>query len=68
MTCGQLDRTVRVWNYETETQEIVKQYQDDIFSVAIHPTGIKQTAQLQLPVAIKTDGRRNVLHPRKSKL
>jgi WD40 repeat protein len=57
MTCGQLDRTVRVWNYETETQEIVKQYQDDIFSVAIHPTGITQTAQLQLPVSIKTDGR-----------
>jgi WD40 repeat protein len=45
MTCGQLDRTVRVWNYETEMQELVKQYQDEIFSVAMHPTGTQRTAQ-----------------------
>jgi HPt (histidine-containing phosphotransfer) domain-containing protein len=39
MTCGQLDKTVRVWNYETMTQELVKQYQDELFSAAMHPTG-----------------------------
>ncbi|KAJ9581157.1 hypothetical protein L9F63_023662, partial [Diploptera punctata] len=40
MTCGQYDCTVRVWNYETERLELIKQYQDEIFSVAIHPTGL----------------------------
>lgn len=39
MTCGQLDRTVSVWNYETGTQELMKRYQDELFSAAIHPTG-----------------------------
>jgi WD40 repeat protein len=39
MTCGQLDKTVRVWNYESMMQELVKQYQQQLFSVAIHPTG-----------------------------
>ncbi|PNF35437.1 Cilia- and flagella-associated protein 57 [Cryptotermes secundus] len=40
MTCGQLDRTVSVWNYETGMQELMKRYQDEIFSAAIHPTGL----------------------------
>lgn len=39
MTCGQIDRTVRVWNYDTESLEMVKQYEEDVFSVALHPTG-----------------------------
>lgn len=39
MTCGGLDRTVRVWNYETEALEMMKQYQEDIHSVSLHPTG-----------------------------
>lgn len=72
MTCGQLDRTVRVWNYETETQELVKQYQDEIFSVAIHPTGKQQTAQSELLfsqyICTTNLKRRNVPGPRKSKI
>nr|CAD7587153.1 unnamed protein product [Timema genevievae] len=40
LTCGQVDRTVRVWNYEEGTQELVKQYQEDLYCVALHPTGL----------------------------
>nr|CAD7580149.1 unnamed protein product [Timema californicum] len=42
LTCGQVDRTVRVWNYEEGTQELVKQYQEDLYCVALHPTGNHQ--------------------------
>lgn len=40
MTCGKVDRTVRIWNYETESLEMIKQYDEDVFSVALHPTGL----------------------------
>nr|CAD7457121.1 unnamed protein product [Timema tahoe] len=40
LTCGHVDRTVRVWNYEEGTQELVKQYQEDLYCVALHPTGL----------------------------
>ncbi|XP_046473446.1 cilia- and flagella-associated protein 57 [Neodiprion pinetum] len=39
MTCGELDRTVRMWDYENESLVMMKQYMEDIYSVAIHPTG-----------------------------
>lgn len=39
MTVGQVDRTVRLWNYQTETQDLIKQYIEDIFCIALHPTG-----------------------------
>jgi HPt (histidine-containing phosphotransfer) domain-containing protein len=45
MTCGQLDKTVRVWNYESMTQELVKQYQQELFSATIHPTGTAPSNQ-----------------------
>ncbi|PSN49348.1 hypothetical protein C0J52_04287 [Blattella germanica] len=38
MTCGLIDCTVRVWNYEEDKLELIKQCQDEIHSVAIHPT------------------------------
>ncbi|KAJ1523827.1 hypothetical protein ONE63_010385 [Megalurothrips usitatus] len=40
MTVGESDRTVRLWNYETETQDLIKQYVEDIFCIALHPTGL----------------------------
>lgn len=39
LTVGEVDRTVRLWNYETETQDLIKQYVDDIYCAALHPTG-----------------------------
>ncbi|XP_046661792.1 cilia- and flagella-associated protein 57 [Homalodisca vitripennis] len=40
MTCGEMDRTVRVWDLTTEALILTKHYQEDIFSVALHPTGL----------------------------
>ncbi|KAL0279051.1 UNVERIFIED_CONTAM: hypothetical protein PYX00_000691 [Menopon gallinae] len=40
MTCGAIDRTIRIWNYDTETIEMMKQYQEDIHGVSLHPTGL----------------------------
>ncbi|KAL0279228.1 UNVERIFIED_CONTAM: hypothetical protein PYX00_000834 [Menopon gallinae] len=39
LTGGKFDKTVRLWNYDTQTVEMVKDFYDDIYSVAIHPTG-----------------------------
>lgn len=37
---GQQDRTLKIWNYETEELEMMQQWQDDLFGVSLHPTGL----------------------------
>jgi len=38
-TCS-LDRTVRIWNYENNSLDLVKEFQEEAFSVALHPSGL----------------------------
>ncbi|XP_025942665.1 cilia- and flagella-associated protein 57 isoform X1 [Apteryx rowi] len=38
-TCS-LDRSVRIWNYKTNTLELYKQYQEEAYTVSLHPTGL----------------------------
>ncbi|XP_043977088.1 cilia- and flagella-associated protein 57 [Gambusia affinis] len=38
-TCS-LDCSVRIWNYETKELELYKEFQEEAFSVALHPTGL----------------------------
>ncbi|KYN38346.1 WD repeat-containing protein 65 [Trachymyrmex septentrionalis] len=40
MTCGEFDHSVRLWDFETESLIMLKQYEEDIFSVALHPMGL----------------------------
>ncbi|RZF41535.1 hypothetical protein LSTR_LSTR000249 [Laodelphax striatellus] len=40
MTCGWLDRTVCVWDYVKETVLLTKVYQEDVYCVTLHPTGL----------------------------
>lgn len=40
MTSGAIDRSVRIWDYNAESLLMAKQYLEDIFSVALHPTGL----------------------------
>ncbi|XP_060925292.1 cilia- and flagella-associated protein 57 [Limanda limanda] len=35
-----LDRSVRIWNYETKVLEMYKEFQEEAYSVALHPTGL----------------------------
>uniref|UniRef100_A0A3Q1GAY0 Cilia and flagella associated protein 57 n=1 Tax=Acanthochromis polyacanthus TaxID=80966 RepID=A0A3Q1GAY0_9TELE len=35
-----LDRSVRIWNYETKVLELYKEFQEEAHSVALHPTGL----------------------------
>ncbi|KAL2301784.1 hypothetical protein Nmel_011180 [Mimus melanotis] len=37
-TCS-LDRSVRIWNYKTNTLELCKEYQEEAYTVSLHPTG-----------------------------
>ena len=39
VTCG-VDRTVRVWNYQTTRAEMSKKFTDDPYSVSMHPSGL----------------------------
>ena len=39
-TFGKIDRSVRMWDYETESLIMVKQYSEDIFCVVLHPSGL----------------------------
>eukprot|EP01137_Pigoraptor_chileana_P030193 Opistho-2@16440 len=38
-TCG-LDRSVRIWNYVENTLELVKYFQEEAYSIALHPSGL----------------------------
>ncbi|XP_037535006.1 cilia- and flagella-associated protein 57 [Nematolebias whitei] len=38
-TCS-LDRSVRIWNYETKELELYKTFHGEAYSVALHPTGL----------------------------
>lgn len=40
MTCGEFDRSVRLWDFETENLIMLKQYDEAIFSVTLHPMGL----------------------------
>ncbi|KAM0726478.1 Cilia and flagella-associated protein 57 [Formica fusca] len=40
MTCGELDRSVRLWDFETESLIMLKQYAEDISGIALHPMGL----------------------------
>ena len=35
------DNSLRVWNYQTNEVELLKHYLEDMYSVAIHPTGLQ---------------------------
>jgi hypothetical protein len=39
VTCGK-DNIFNIWNYETEKLEYTKYFDEDLFSAAIHPTGL----------------------------
>jgi len=38
-TCG-MDRSIRIWNYETNALELYKQFQEEAYSIALHPSGL----------------------------
>ncbi|CAI9739315.1 ciliaflagella57-likeassociated and flagella-associated 57-like [Octopus vulgaris] len=35
-----LDRSIRIWNFETCSQELFKEFSEEICSVALHPSGL----------------------------
>ncbi|XP_025276247.3 cilia- and flagella-associated protein 57 isoform X9 [Canis lupus familiaris] len=37
-TCS-LDRSVRIWNYESNTLELFKEYQEEAYTISLHPSG-----------------------------
>ena len=38
-TCGE-DKTIRIWNYLDNSLEIIKEFQENIYSVSLHPDGL----------------------------
>ncbi|KAL3272571.1 hypothetical protein HHI36_014041 [Cryptolaemus montrouzieri] len=40
LTAGQKDRTLKIWNYESGELELGQKFQDDLYGVALHPTGL----------------------------
>ncbi|KAM9326708.1 cilia- and flagella-associated protein 57 [Gastrophryne carolinensis] len=38
-TCS-VDHSVRIWNYENNTLELYKEFQEEAFSVSLHPSGL----------------------------
>lgn len=40
MTCGEFDRSVRLWDFETEKLILLKQYAENICGIALHPMGL----------------------------
>lgn len=40
MSAGLDDRSIRIWNYENNSQILYKEYQEDIYGLDLHPTGL----------------------------
>nr|XP_023027258.1 cilia- and flagella-associated protein 57-like [Leptinotarsa decemlineata] len=40
LTSGYRDRSIKIWNYETDEVELVQNFEDDIYAVSLHPTGL----------------------------
>lgn len=40
MTSGELDKSIRIWNYMTDDVELIKLYQEEIHCLSLHPSGI----------------------------
>ncbi|CAL7949933.1 unnamed protein product [Xylocopa violacea] len=40
MTCGELDHSVKLWDFESSNMILHKQYAEDICGIALHPTGL----------------------------
>uniref|UniRef100_A0A4W3H1C6 Cilia- and flagella-associated protein 57 n=1 Tax=Callorhinchus milii TaxID=7868 RepID=A0A4W3H1C6_CALMI len=38
-TCS-VDRSVRIWNYETNSLDLYKEFQEEAYSIAVHPSGL----------------------------
>ncbi|XP_029474302.1 cilia- and flagella-associated protein 57 isoform X2 [Rhinatrema bivittatum] len=38
-TCS-LDRSIRIWNYETNILELYKEFQEEAYSISLHPSGL----------------------------
>ncbi|KAM9501173.1 cilia- and flagella-associated protein 57 [Clarias gariepinus] len=38
-TCS-TDHSIRIWNYETSALELYKEFQEEVYSVALHPSGL----------------------------
>lgn len=34
------DRSVKIWNYETDEVELAQSFEDDVYGVSLHPTGL----------------------------
>lgn len=37
---GIRDRSIKIWNYETDEIELVQHFEDDVHCVALHPSGL----------------------------
>lgn len=40
MTCGEFDRSIRLWDFEAENLIMLKQYEEEICGIALHPMGL----------------------------
>lgn len=40
LTSGEWDKTLRIWNYDTERLELWKEFQEDVYGLSLHPTGL----------------------------
>lgn len=40
VTCGEFDRSVRLWDFETESLIMLKQYAEEVCGIAMHPMGL----------------------------
>ncbi|XP_055956153.1 cilia- and flagella-associated protein 57 [Patella vulgata] len=40
MATASLDRSVRIWNYETCNLELYKEFAEEAYSIALHPSGL----------------------------
>lgn len=40
MTCGEFDYSVRLWDFESGSLILLKQYAEDICGISLHPTGL----------------------------
>jgi WD40 repeat protein len=50
-TCS-VDRTVRIWNFQDNTLEILKEFEEEAYALAFHPTGFHLVVAFASQIAL----------------
>uniref|UniRef100_A0A2S2R5C2 WD repeat-containing protein 65 n=1 Tax=Sipha flava TaxID=143950 RepID=A0A2S2R5C2_9HEMI len=66
MTCGRVDRTVKLWDYQQCELLLTERYAEDVLDVSLHPSGLYALVAFARSVTFNVVSRTDGLVPRRT--